>query len=254
MPPDLTRAHRARVLDYWLGGQHNFSVDREAAQRAGVAFTLMQDVHREQRKFLKRAIAYLIWNQDIHHFVGFGSALPTCGNIHEIALEYDPRATVVYSDIDREVVEYGQEILQAEGQRNVRYEWADAAHPEGLLEAAPVQELLGGERRVGFVFPSLSPLLLDDELSWTARRLYDWAAQGSHLILSFLNERWLEDEKLARMKFAVDRPYFRAAARTLELIEPWRVTEHGVAHINWPEEEAPPGPIGVGENVLLALK
>ena len=158
MPPDLSRPHLARIVDFWLGGDHNFSIDREAVERTGSIGHLMRDMHRQHRDFMRRGIAYMIYNQDIHHFIDFGSALPTCGNIHEIALDYDPDAVVIYSDIDPEVVEYGREILEKAGLSNVRYEWADAQHPEELLNSATVRELARRHRAEHGSDPSIAVL------------------------------------------------------------------------------------------------
>src|SRR5512140_98847 len=40
VPPgiDTSRAHPARVYDYWLGGKDNFAADREAAEQALQAY------------------------------------------------------------------------------------------------------------------------------------------------------------------------------------------------------------------------
>jgi len=35
---DTSRAHPARVYDYWLGGKDNFAADREAAELALQAY------------------------------------------------------------------------------------------------------------------------------------------------------------------------------------------------------------------------
>jgi hypothetical protein len=254
MAADLNRAHMGRIVDYWLGGQHNYSIDREAAARTEAVYPAVPRLHREHRKFMKRAIAYLIWNQDIHHFIDFGSALPTCGNVHEAALEYDPDAVVIYSDNDPEMVQYGQEILEKAGLPNVRYEWADASRPEELLNSSVVRELLGDERRVCFGLTALPHLLSDEELARTTSQLYAWAAKGSHLITSFANEKFKQVDELQQLTRGIADAYYRSITQTLKLIEPWQVTEHGITYIYWPETTEPTDVLGTAHHVFLARK
>jgi hypothetical protein len=61
---DTTKAHGARVYNYLLGGQANFEVDREAAERAYAAWpggidAVRADV-REHRAAQGRVVRYLV--------------------------------------------------------------------------------------------------------------------------------------------------------------------------------------------------
>ena len=60
-PPgiDTSRAHPARVYDYWLGGKDNFAADREAAERAMAATPTIVPGVRANRRFLGRAVRYM---------------------------------------------------------------------------------------------------------------------------------------------------------------------------------------------------
>ena len=60
-PPgiDTSRAHPARVYDYWLGGKDNFAADREAAEQALQAYPQLAQAVQANRKFLARAARYL---------------------------------------------------------------------------------------------------------------------------------------------------------------------------------------------------
>lgn len=55
---DGTRAHPARVYDYWLGGKDNFAADRELAEKVIAAYPPIRDLARENRRFLTRAVRY----------------------------------------------------------------------------------------------------------------------------------------------------------------------------------------------------
>lgn len=53
---DTSRAHPARVYDYWLGGTDNFPADREAAERVLAAAPGLRWRVRANRAFLGRAV------------------------------------------------------------------------------------------------------------------------------------------------------------------------------------------------------
>ena len=47
---DTSRAHPARVYDYWLGGKDNFAADREAAEQALQAYPQLAQAVQADRK------------------------------------------------------------------------------------------------------------------------------------------------------------------------------------------------------------
>src|ERR1700689_1908195 len=52
VPFDTSRAHMARVYDFWLGGKDNFAADREVAERVAAAYPDVLVAVRAQRAFL----------------------------------------------------------------------------------------------------------------------------------------------------------------------------------------------------------
>ena len=60
-PPsfDISRAHPARIYDYWLGGRDNYEADRVAAELAIQADPAIVPGVRANRAFLRRAVQYL---------------------------------------------------------------------------------------------------------------------------------------------------------------------------------------------------
>ncbi|MFQ6058867.1 MAG: SAM-dependent methyltransferase [Anaerolineae bacterium] len=246
MEIDLTKPNPARIVDYYLGGHHNFEIDRLLADRAAEMYP--GDVIEETRKVrlcLQRAVTYMAKEKGLTHFLDFGSGLPTCGNTHEVVLAINPQARVIYSDIDHLTVAYGKEIIAQEP--HVRYVWCDAADPSTLLDSPEAKELLGDERRVGIIFMALAHFLTDETLASGARRLYEWAAPGSHLFLTVESETWQTDPYLQEVSKLVHRAgiplYQRAKQELLALLSPWRLTEHGVArNLQWglSEEEKDP--------------
>ena len=55
---------------------------------------------RENRKFLGRAVQFLTGEAGIRQFLDLGTGLPTRGNVHQVAQNVNPDATVIYVDND----------------------------------------------------------------------------------------------------------------------------------------------------------
>src|SRR5690242_15918370 len=93
----LARPSPARILDYFLGGAHNFAVDRWTAKQALRAMPEVVNGMRASRSFLRRSVTHLL-DAGIDQFLVLGAGIPTVGNVHEIAHRFNPSARVVYVD------------------------------------------------------------------------------------------------------------------------------------------------------------
>ena len=107
---DLEHPSAARVYDYYLGGSHNFAVDRQMARRAMELWPDLPLIMQANRAFLRRSVRYLV-SQGITQFLDIGSGIPTVGNVHEVAQVASPEARVVYVDIDPVAVAHSRDIL-----------------------------------------------------------------------------------------------------------------------------------------------
>ncbi|MGH3590051.1 MAG: SAM-dependent methyltransferase, partial [Pseudonocardiaceae bacterium] len=96
---DIEHASPARVYDYYLGGSHNFAVDRQMARQAIELWPELPLIMQANRAFLRRSVRYLV-SQGITQFLDIGSGIPTEGNVHEVAQTAAPEARVVYVDVD----------------------------------------------------------------------------------------------------------------------------------------------------------
>jgi hypothetical protein len=56
VPFDTSRAHMARVYDFWLGGEDNYAADRAVAEQVAAAYPDVLVAVRAQRAFLARAL------------------------------------------------------------------------------------------------------------------------------------------------------------------------------------------------------
>jgi hypothetical protein len=99
-PIDTTVAHSARRYDYWLGGKDNFAADRESGDAIAAAFPTVRTAVIENRRFVRRAAAFLAGHAGIQQFLDIGTGIPTSPNVHEIAQGIAPASRVVYVDND----------------------------------------------------------------------------------------------------------------------------------------------------------
>ncbi len=253
MAYDLTRHNSGRMIDYWMGGEHNFEIDRQVADHIGKQYPIIPESARETRRMLGRAVVWW-FERGIRAFLDFGAALPTQGNTHLIAQSLDPNCKVVYSDIDPLTVAYAQDILQATS--NVIYLQCDAANPRTVLDSPLTQQLLGSERRVGIVYQGLAHFITDEQVHSSWQALYDWVAPDSYMIVSTTSPEWnTEPALVATTKmFAQSNVmvYNRSLEQLLDLLAPWQLTEEGVA-INgtWGLPPASPLPPRVGQAMML---
>src|ERR1700716_2180398 len=107
-PLDLSRANPARMYDYYLGGAHNFAVDRAAADKVLAMLPETRTFARDNRAFLQRVVRYLVQDAGITQFLDLGSGIPTVGNVHEIAQRIHSDTRVVYVDVDPVAVTHGR--------------------------------------------------------------------------------------------------------------------------------------------------
>jgi hypothetical protein len=107
---DSERPNVARLFDFYLGGAHNFAVDRKLADEPIHDFPVA-DIVRTIRSFLRRVVKVCV-EQGIRQFLDLGSGIPTGGNVHEIAQALDPTCRVVYVDWDSVAVAHSRTMLR----------------------------------------------------------------------------------------------------------------------------------------------
>jgi hypothetical protein len=223
---DSSKPNAGRIYDYVLGGNHNFEVDRQAAQRILQLIPSFPQLARLVRWFLGECTRRLS-AEGLTHFIDFASGLPTVDHIHQVT----PAGTkVIYSDIDPVTVAYGKEILK--DNPDARFVVCNAEKPEDLLGSKDVSELFGNNRKVAIGFNGVAYFINNDNLAHAMKVLYDWAESGSRL---FLCDYGLEAVSTAsahregvEMYAKLGQPLTLRSIDTLtRLIEPWRVREPG---------------------------
>jgi len=222
---ELDRPNAARIYDYLLGGDQNFTVDRAAAEHVLDNYPDAALAARANRAFLRRAVAFLA-GQGIDQFLDIGSGLPTVGNVHEVAQRANPRARVVYVDNDLVAVRYSRELLAEEQEeeegaaRGVAVIEADLRDPAAILGHPEPRRLLDRRRPLGLLLVAVLHFIVDDDEARRAVRAFREAlAPGSYVVLSHGTLDGLPADVIARFEAIYRRSSAPTIARSRERIE-----------------------------------
>jgi SAM-dependent methyltransferase len=179
---DLRRPSAARVYDYFLGGAHNFAVDRELAEQIAAMTPNIGQTMRSNRAFLRRAVRFLTDN-GVGQFLDVGSGIPTVGNVHEVAQTAAPDSKVIYIDVDPVAVAHSEAILA--GNDNTAVICADLREPDRIMAEARKLALFDFDQPVALLLAGVLHFVPDEgepgaAVSALARAL----APGSYLLIS----------------------------------------------------------------------
>jgi hypothetical protein len=224
---DVERPSVARVYDYYLGGSHNFAVDREFAERVMRAMPDVTAAARENRAFLRRAVRYLC-GLGVRQFLDLGAGIPTVGNVHEIAQSVDPSARVVYVDIDPVAYAHSRAILADNPHATVIR--GDLRRPVDVLADPDLNACLDFDQPVGVLLVGVLHFVPDQQRPADIVAGYAGAsAPGSHVVVSHLSTEGMTEAtgEAVRLYNRSSRNVVTRSAReinalfgTLSLVEP----------------------------------
>lgn len=183
-PPgiDLSVPSVSRMYDYYLGGSHNFEVDRQAARKAMAAFPGLPKIMQANRAFMRRAVRFAV-SEGVTQFLDIGSGIPTFGNVHQVAQDASEAARVVYVDNDPVAVAHSRAVLADNDRADIVA--ADFREPQAILTSEPVRRLLDLDRPVALLLVALLHFLEDsDEPHAALAELGDALAPGSLLVIT----------------------------------------------------------------------
>ncbi|PWI13887.1 hypothetical protein DI272_06795 [Streptomyces sp. Act143] len=179
---DISVPSVSRIYDYYLGGSHNFEVDREAARKAMEFMPGLPKIMQANRAFMRRAVRFAA-EQGISQFLDVGSGIPTFGNVHEVAQAARADAHVVYVDHDPVAVAHSQAVLAENPRTDVVA--ADLRKPQEILASAEVQQLIDLKRPVALLLVAILHFVEDEDDPYGAvAELRDALAPGSLLVLT----------------------------------------------------------------------
>jgi hypothetical protein len=171
------------MYDYYLGGRHNFAVDRALADKVLEQVPAAAPLARAARRWLTRAVAVLADECGIDQFLDLGSGIPGVGSTHEIAHQFNPAARVVY--VDHEAVAIAHSELMTGPLPGVGVVGADFTQPERVLDHDVTREILDLSRPVALIFSCSLHLVPDERHPADVVAAYrDAVASGSYLAIT----------------------------------------------------------------------
>ncbi len=244
VPPgiDLTRASAARMYDYYLGGAHNFEVDRQVARQVLELYPTASLMAQANRAFLHRAVRYLA-GQGIRQFIDIGSGIPAEGSVHETAQQQAGDPQVLYVDHDPVAVAHSELILA--GNPGTRVLQADLRRPAEILDSAQRHELIDLSQPVAVLMVAVMHFIAEHERpEEMIRPFLDAVAPGSYLVLSHVliqNPQPRSEQVQDLYDSTADPLTYRTRERILELFDGWDVVEPGLVWVpqwrpTWPDE------------------
>jgi O-methyltransferase involved in polyketide biosynthesis len=234
---DLRSASVARIFDYYLGGAHNFAVDRELADAAARLMPELPRMTQLHRSFLARALRHLV-DQGVTQFLDLGSGLPTVGGSAEVARRLDPSSRVVHVDIDPAVIAHGKHLLDSADTTMVL---GDMTEPDAVLDHPETRRLLDLDRPVGLLMVGVLDFVGDDvDLPAVMARYRDRIASGSHVVLTHYAGAVDEDYLRARQLYRDNTIDFhpRSGPEVTELLAGYELAEPGVVDVSMWRPEA----------------
>ncbi|MFE6042134.1 SAM-dependent methyltransferase [Streptomyces sp. NPDC056452] len=179
---DISVPSVSRMYDFYLGGSHNFEVDREAARKAMEFMPGLPKIMQANRAFMRRAVHYAT-TSGISQFLDIGSGIPTFGNVHEVAQAADPEARIAYVDHDPVAVAHSQAVL--EGNERTVVASADLRKPAEILESPEIRGLLDFDKPVALLLVAVLHFVEDADSPYEAvAELRESLAPGSLLVLT----------------------------------------------------------------------
>ena len=217
-----------RIYDYFLGGNHNFEIDRIFAKRIVEAIPMLPKMVRMGRWFMSETVRTLA-SEGYRQFLDFASGLPLQDHIHQITPE---GTAVIYSDVDPITVELSKKIIG--NTPNVAYTQCDAITPEVILDSDLPSKIFASDQKTAIGMTGVSFYLEDEALRHSLEALYRWAKKGDRLYI-FDAEYPEETDALKRMLVVakeMNQPFHWHSRETLErLAGDWVPRPPGSAYL-----------------------
>jgi hypothetical protein len=229
------------MYDYFLGGGHNFAIDREAAEQLFKLYPDLPLVSRANRALLRRAVRFLV-DAGVSQFLDIGSGIPTAGNVHEVAQRANPDARVVYVDVEPIAVAHSQAILH--DVPNTLAVLGDARRPEEVINHPEVRRQLDWTQPMGILLLAVLHFVPDDaEAAHIVRSLLEAMPSGSYLVMTHATTEQIDESgrrKVEQLYQQATSPFhFRTRAQIAQLFDGLELVEPGLVYLPlWrPESE-----------------
>lgn len=232
---DTSRAHMARVYDFWLDGKDNYAADRAVGEQVAAAYPDIRSAVRAQRAFLARAVHFLVAEAGIRQFLDIGTGLPSANNTHQVAQRAAPESRVVYVDNDPIVLAHARALLTSSPEGATAYIDADLRATDTILERA-ARTLDFGQPVAVMLLGILQGIPDQEGPGAIIARLMHAVPSASHLALTQIASDVAADEVAEGVQRYNEQAAAPVAARThaevceffagLELVDPGVVQAH----------------------------
>ncbi len=229
---DLERPNPARIYDYALGGDANFTADRAAFDALSAVCPDIAPAARANRAFLRRAVTFLA-QAGVDQFLDIGAGLPTVGNVHTLAQAISPEARVVYVDNDPVAVRYSRQLLDRDKVPHAAAIEADLRDPAAILAHPRARRLLDLSRPIALILAAVLHFIPDDDAALGAvRDLTAALPVGSYMVISHATYDGASPETLAqftRLYEASTHPLgFRSRAQLAPFFDGFELVSPGI--------------------------
>jgi O-methyltransferase involved in polyketide biosynthesis len=237
----VDRPSAARVYDYFLGGTHNYAIDRQFAERILDRVPIFADMALTCRQFLGRAVRFCA-AAGVRQFVDIGSGLPTQGNVHEVADETRPEhdSRVVYVDNEPIALAHSQVLLAETADPNRHCAIAgDLLKPFDLWDRVLETGVINHREPIAVVINAVLHFVNDEDRPHEVVAYYrEQVVPGSMLVLSHITTQnpSNEDEKRAmrevqaRYEATTNPGQGRTTEEFAAFFGDWVVEEPGVVY------------------------
>lgn len=243
---DLEVPSASRIYDYFLGGSHNFEVDRVVAREVIALRPEVPALAQSNRAFLRRVVRFMV-EQGVTQFIDIGSGIPTAGNVHEVAQAADPSAKVVYVDHDPVAVTHSRAILGAD--RRAAVVQADLRNPSDIVDSPEVVAMIDFAEPVGILMFAVFHFIADGEQpAGLVAAIGERLVSGSYLAISHATAD-PDRARAARLEQLYRATPTPSAIRTPEQITPFfgpfELLEPGLVELSqWRPDGEPVMPAG----------
>lgn len=182
---DPSKAHVARMYDYYLGGDNNFEADRIACMELDKVVPGTRGLAINNRNYLVRVVHTLATEYGIRQFIDIGTGLPTMDNVHQVARHAHPDARVVYVDIDPIVSVHGRALIADDD--STAFILQDVRRTEEILNHPDTRRLIDFSQPVAVLYISFLHQIPDrEDPAGLVRTMVSNLAPGSFVAMSHL--------------------------------------------------------------------
>jgi hypothetical protein len=241
-----------RIYNFLLGGKDNYEQDRQAAAQLLIVVPEARAAARANRRFLGRAVRFLVNDAAIGQFIDIGAGLPAPGNVHQVAHELDPLARVAYVDNDPVVISHARALLcTAPGVCAIE---GDLRDPAGIMGHPDLRAVIDFNEPVAIVLGAvLHHIPEDDSPHKLVEMLMAAVAPGSYLVISHATSEDLSADAAGQVRDLYEQAsapaVFRSRAEVAGFFEGLELVRPGIGNVAiW---RADPRPAEPGRTIVL---